>query len=413
MIAHSAKENAFFASCPSGLEDLLESEIKEFFGEETLENIYSEKGGRRFHAPIKDTLRFCLHSHFSSRVYRELFSFGFSNEKDFSFKVQEIDWPALMTLQDTFKINTLFDGEARNSFRNSIIFSQLQKDAIADTFRKKFGQRPSVDKEMPHLNFLIRIEASPKRGWYARLLLDLTGVALSDRGYRLESRGAPLRENLAAGLIALSQWKTDDVLLDPFCGSGTILIEAALKKLELPTQFMAIRDYVERESYPFSFLAQKWFVESSELKTWWDKYTRELHDKIIKSLNMKFEHPLLFGSDNNGRILDLARSHIKEAGLPPSLFDLTQESALERRPPTENGLVLTNPPYGERLMEPEAAQELVHDFGEHLKQNFKGWRAGVILPHGELKKAISLRTSAKIPVWNGQLECRLFCYDLY
>lgn len=413
MIAHSAKENAFFASCPSGLEELLASEIKEFFAADSLESMYAEKGGQRFHTSIKEALRFCMHTRYASRIYRELFSFGFSNERDFSFKVQEIDWPAIMSLQDTFKINTIFDSEARNSFKNSIIFSQLQKDAIADTFRKKFGQRPSVDKEQPHLNFLVRIEASPKRGWYARLLLDLTGVALSDRGYRLESRGAPLRENLAAGLVQMSGWNGTDVLLDPFCGTGTILIEAALKKLELPTQYIAIRDYVERKVYPFSFLAQKWFSESKDLQNWWDKYAREAHDKIITSLNLKFEHPVIFGSDNNERMLDLTRDHIKEAGLPLSLFDITNESALDRRPPAETGVVLTNPPYGERLMTPEQAQELVHDFGEHLKQNYKGWKACVILPHGELKKAISLRTSAKIPVWNGQLECRLFVYNLF
>ena len=413
MTSHSAKGNSFFASCPSGLETVLKTEIETLINDGKLESIYEERGGQRFHADVKDALSFAIQSRFASRLYRELFSFGFKNERDFAFKVQEIDWPELMELDDTFKINTLFDGEAKRFFKSSMIFSQLMKDAIADTFRNKFGKRPSVDKENPLLNFLVRVEASPKKGWYARILLDMTGVPLSDRGYRIESRGAPLRENLAAGLVALSEWDGQSDFLDPFCGSGTLLVEAGLKALELPTQYIAIRDFVEKRTYPFSFLAQKWFTSSRELGEWWTDFAKRTHDEIIDKLNKKFEHPIIFGSDNNGRILDLARDHIKEAGLPPSLFDITEESALERRAPSEKGIVICNPPYGERLMTPEQAMELIHDFGEHLKQNFKGWKACLILPHGELKKAISLRTSAKIPVWNGQLECRLFIYDLF
>lgn len=413
MTAHAAKENSFFASCPRGLEGMLKTEIETIIPKDSLESLYEERGGQRFHTNIKDALRFVVHGRSTSRLYRELFSFGFKHEKEFSAKVQEIDWPALMELDDTFKINTIFDGNAKRNFKSSIIFSQLMKDAIADTFRDKFGQRPSVDKENPLLNFLIRIEVSPKKGWYARLLLDLTGVALSDRGYRVESKGAPLRENLAAALVHLSDWDKKSDFLDPFCGTGTLLIEAAMIALDLPPQQIAIRDFVERQSFPFSFLAQKWFATNKELQIWWSEFAKSTHADIIKKLNQKFEHPLIFGSDKNARILDLARVHIKEAGLPHSLFDITFESALERRPPSESGLILCNPPYGERLMEPQEAFDLVHDFGEHLKQNFKGWRAGVILPHGELKKAISLRTSAKIPVWNGQIECRLFMYELF
>ena len=213
-------QSTFFASCPREVEYLLEKEIRAL----GITRIETEKGGVAFKAETEEAIDVLLNSRVASRVFKELQVYTITNERDLYSLAKEKWWDKIFNVGQTFKINTLFDRDAKETFNNSMIFSQLLKDAIADNFREKYGERPSVDTGRPDITFLLRVERKPGTDQFnARILVDMCGDPISNRGYREESLKAPLRENLAAAIIMSTDFDPEkDIFTDSMCGTGTL-----------------------------------------------------------------------------------------------------------------------------------------------------------------------------------------------
>jgi 23S rRNA G2445 N2-methylase RlmL len=398
----------FFASCPVGLEELLADEIKSFSASE----IKNVSGGVKFKTNDKEIINIIIHTRFASRIFKEIF---FTKSHDIKFIYQDLErfnWQAIINNNMTFKINTLFNPPAKRVLNNSIFYSQKLKDAIADHMREKTQARPNVDIKNPDIEFLQRIEMGKGKIFFANILVDLCGTPLSSRGYRISSHDAPLRENLAAAIIKLSQWNYKDEFIDSMCGSGTFLIEAYLMKYNIPPSYLKIIDFIEVEAKPFSFINHLWFLNNSELVQFFNEQMKFQFESLKEKLTSNQDSPLL-GFDNSGKSLDIAKTNIDNALLPKGAITLIKKDACQITPGTDKGVVVCNPPYGERLGELENLKKLYHEYGENLKENFKGFNAFILTSNKELRKAISLRTSKKTILNNGNIECRLLQYDLF
>lgn len=409
--AKKTSQGYFFASCPKGLEDLLEKEVRE----QKVEEVEKSRGGVRFKAENKDALHVLLQSRVASRVFKEMHFFPFIDEQDLFEQALKKWWHKIFRLEQTFKINTLFDLDASHFFRNSMLLSQKLKDAIVDQFREELNDRPSVDTKNPDLSFLLRIEAKERGdGWNATVLLDMCGEPLSNRGYRAPGHRAPLRENLAAALVMTTDWDPDkDIFVDPMCGSGTILLEAIMIKAKLPPSYLKVRKQIERNNIKqFALLNHHWFTHDKELKKYFEDELSRIYNFTLETLN-ELHFNQFFGSDDSYKSLDIARENFKNAYLDPELVTLERADACEVAPQQEApGVVICNPPYGERLGEEDQLGELYHDFGENLKNNFKGYRGYVFTSRPDLRKRIALQTSERIKFYNGSIECRLLRYEL-
>ena len=400
------KNETFFASCPSGLESLLESEVKKI--NPTFINV--RHGGVLFKAEVSSVMDLILDSRMASRVFKELNHVDISTEKDIYSSAKSIPWDRYLRVDSTLKINTILDQNSKVKFKNSIYLSQLVKDGIVDFFRDKFNARPSVELKNPDALFLLRIDSGKKTK--ASIFVDLCGEPLSNRGYRVPGHEAPLRENLAAAIIKLTEWDFDrEIFIDPMCGSGTFLIEATLMKLNLPPSYLHIINAVERDSYErFSVCKAPWFIDDGHLAAFQSKL-RKIFIRIIDILNEEADLDI-YGADIDSRSINLSRENLTRAKLL-DVF-LRPEDCLNFLPPKGKiGVVVCNPPYGERLNKGDDLETLYHNLGEHLKNNFKGFRAYIFSGNLPLRKSISLQTSRRIPLFNGKIECRLFEYKLF
>ena len=335
--------------------------------------------------------------------------------KDIYFEGLKIDWAKIFSSNQTFKINTLFDQQASFFFKNSKVISQYLKDAIVDQFRKITSDRPSVDTKNPNITFLTRIESSfaKDKPWKANIYLDLCGKSLSNRGYRYKNTAAPLRENLAAGIILNTDWDDkNEIFIDSMCGSGTLLIEAALIKSGVTPTYLKIKDAVERKIRPWAFMYQKWYLKDSKLKSRTEKKIKNLYSSNLKKL-AELKTNQIFGMDIDGRNLQDAKKNLNSALLSTDIITLSKKDACQSIPPKPNaGIILCNPPYGERIGEEENLEKLYYNYGENLKRNFCGYRAYIFTGNPALRKKISLQTSKRIPLYNGAIECRLLRYEL-
>ena len=400
----------FFASCSKHLEELLEGEARTF----GCENITQQNGGVSFNSSHETCLEFLLHTRIASRVFMKTSDFSIQSLNELYGQVKSHSWQNVFSLNQTFKIKTIFDPAAKRIFKNSILFSQKAKDGIVDHFREKTSKRPSVDTQDPDISILIRVEEVSEKKWKVTFYLDLCHLPLSQRGYRQNSGEAPLRENLAAGIIMLTDWDPDkDLFVDSMCGSGTLSIEAALISAQIPPTFLKIKSYIEDKNKPFSFLKHRWFTKNKELKEYFYKRAESLYNEIeqkIKTLSKK----QFYASDWDNRVLKTARDNFEKMNLE-NIIHLKKQNALKLPPPNKDGkgIIICNPPYGIRLGEEEKLKELYRDYGENLKKNFKGFRAYILTGNMNLRKQISLSTSKRIPLYNGTIECRLLKYDLY
>lgn len=404
--------HSFFASCPRGLEDLVLAEL-------TLikpTKVFKARGGVEFQSGKLQALDFLLNTRLASRLYMKMHYFRCKSIDDIFNKNVRYPWSTVMSNDQTIKVQTLFDREAKIKFGNSMMTSLKLKDAIVDGMREQTGERPSVNTESPTLSFLLRIEGN--RGeddFSATIWLDMSGDPLSHRGYRPEHATAPLRENLAAALVLSTDWKPEsEHLIDPMCGSGTILIEAALIALNIPPSYLKIRKRLETRRTQYAFENHLWFTQDSNLTAGFEKLYTQLYQQTLEGLNKELPYPLK-GSDNDARSLNLAMTSIKSARLTENQIHLEQCDAKDVLLPVEGGpgVILTNPPYGDRLGEVEELKEDYYQYGEYLKNHAQGYRAYILTSNPELRKAISLKTSKKIPFFNGDKDCRLLKYDLY
>lgn len=403
----------YFASCPRGIEDMLAEEAKQF----QANPIYKVKGGIQFHIPDKLLFAFFLRTRLASRVYAKLQHFKIKSLDDIYEKNVKYPWEGVFDLDQTFKTQALFDHRAQKTFRNSMIASLKLKDAIADRFREIHQERPDVDAQEADASIMLRIEGSSKSDetFYATTWLDLTGYPHSHRGYRPAGAKAPLRENLAAALVMSTDWKPQsEFLMDPMCGSGTLLIEAHLIRAKIPASYLRVRGMVEKNRQEYAVQNLPWLSQPKAKKEAFGKEVQAVYQETIEGLNKEFPMPLL-GMDNSAESLELAQESLRRAMIQPGSVKLMAGDALRAAPPTEykTGVLITNPPYGERLGRGQPLDELYYEFGETLKNKFKGYRAYVFTGNQDLRKKISLKTTQKLPFFNGDIECRLLKYEIF
>ena len=402
------RQPTFFASCPRGLEELLANEANNL-------NLQPEvtRGGISFDCSNQEAISFLLQTRLASRVYRVIQTINFKNQADLFSKLQEKWWYKEFDLEQTFKVDVLLSRDAQDDFKNSLFLAQKIKDVIVDQFREKYERRPSVELKHPDISFLVHIQKQ-NNNFKAIVSVDLCGDPLSNRGYREKNHRAPLRENLAAALVLATDWKKDENFIDPMCGSGTILIEAMMIRLDLFPSYLKVRQLIEKRSNPYSFVRHKWFLKNPELPPFFQKEVERIYNTSLEKLNSS-DKKQFFANDHSFESIALTKQNIRNAFLPLDCIQFSQTDATHLLPPCQApGVVLLNPPYGERLGEDqEELEELYHEIGENLKENYQGFRAYIFTGNLELRKSIGLQTSARIPFYNGNIECRLLRYNLY
>jgi putative N6-adenine-specific DNA methylase len=368
----SSRSESFFASCPRGLEDLLVRELTSF----KAENVVAAPGGVAFSGTWEACYRANLWSRIASRILWKVGDFAYRNEQDLYDAVRKIAWFELFSVKQRIRVNVT----AQKSPLKSLEFATLKvKDAVCDRFRDKLGSRPDVDRAAPDVRIHVFLEETK-----GTLYLDTSGEALFKRGWRMDVAEAPLRENLAAGIIMLTGWKFDQPLLDPMCGGGTLLSEAAA---------MA-RGRAPGAKRSFGF--EKLNVFDSKL---WERIKAE---KTVQPVE-----PRLYGSDNDAEALQAARRNLGAGGVE-RWVKLEQADVLERAAPEPSGVMVANPPYGERIGSPEELAALYPRLGDALKKKFAGWNCFFFTADQRMAKLIRLQPSRRTPLWNGAIECRLY-----
>ena len=369
----------FFAPCPRGLETVLAQEMQELNAAE----IRTANGGVHFSGDFKLCYNVNLQSRIASRVLWQVAHDRYQNEEDVYQVASALAWETWFDPALTIRIKV----EAIRCPLKSLDFVTLRiKDAVCDRFRAHAGKRPSVDTDEPDIRIHAFLDAQN-----VTLYLDTTGEPLFKRGLRKQTGEAPLRENLAAGILRLSGWSPGIPLLDPMCGSGTFLLEAALISLN-------IAPGAQRH-----FAFEK--LKSFDARSW-----KQLSDQSIKRQKPKVSLPI-YGSDLYGNALDTTRTNLAAAGLEGTV-QLKQANILEISAPARQGILVANPPYGERVGESEALAEFYPRLGDALKKKFSGWNCYIFSSDMRLPKLIRLNASKRTPLYNGALECRLFEYKI-
>ena len=376
----AAKSESFFAPCPRGLEAPLAAEMTALGAT----YVTATDGGVGFAGPIELACHANLESRLASRILWRVAHGRYRNEDDLYALANAVEWERHFNVDRTLRV----DVAATRSPLASLEFATLKvKDAVCDRFRAVTGIRPSVDKQRPDARvhaFLGEREAT--------LYLDTSGEALFKRGYRRDADVAPLRENLAAGLIALSGWTPDAPLLDPMCGSGTIAIEAAL----------IAADRAPGLGRTFGFQKLAWYDGPA-----WQRIRQRAHDRVRPAPAT----PAIFASDVDPRVVELCRRNLAAAGVA-GFVDVTTADVVARAAPAPAGILIANPPYGVRLESDAALTALYPQLGDALKQRFPGWTAYLLSGDTRLPKLIGLKPSRRTPLFNGAIECRLYRFEI-
>ena len=368
----SSRSEAFFASCPRGLEDLLVRELTSF----NAVKINAAPGGVAFSGTWETCYRANLWSRIASRILWRVGEFSYRNEKDLYDAARAVAWPKHFSVHQKIRVNVT----AQKSPLKSLEFATLKvKDAVCDLFRDKVGSRPDVDRAAPDVRIHAFLEEAK-----GILYLDTSGEALFKRGWRMDIADAPIRENLAAGIILLSGWKFDQPLLDPMCGGGTLLSEAAaMARGRAPGA---------KRAFGFEKLAL---------------FDAKLWQRIRDEKTANPGEPRLYGSDTDPEALQAARRNLGAAGVE-RWVKLEQADVLERAAPEAAGVMVANPPYGERIGSADELAAFYPKLGDALKKKFAGWSCFFFTADMRLPKLIRLQPARRTPLWNGSLECRLY-----
>jgi 23S rRNA (guanine2445-N2)-methyltransferase len=369
----------FFASCPRGLEAVLADEL----GSLGAKNIAAAQGGVHFDGNLAVCYAVNLYSRIASRILWQLAHGPYRTEDDVYRAAAALPWEDWFSQQQTIRVNVT----GSQCPLKSLDFITLRiKDAVCDRFREKTGARPDVDTAAPDMRMHAFIDAT-----HLTLYLDTSGEPLYKRGLRQESNEAPLRENLAAGILALAGWEPGVPLLDPMCGSGTFLLEAAQISLDIAPG--------ARRGFAFEK------IKNFDAPLW-----QRLLAKA-RGAERPAEALPLFGSDLYGDALKAARVNFEQAGLAETV-SLKQANMLEISAPAASGIMVTNPPYGVRLGDDDELAEFYPKLGHVLKQKFSGWNCYFLTADLRLAKLIRLSASKRTVLFNGALECRLFEYKM-
>ena len=369
----------FFAPCPRGLEAVLSAELKSLGAHQTR----ATQGGVGFRGPYHLCYQVNLHSRIASRVLWQVFHGPYRNEAEIYRATFSLPWATWFKVDQSVKVKVSSQGCPLKS----LDFITLRiKDAVCDAFMKKQGIRPHVDTKTPDIQIHAFLDES-----HLILYLDTSGEPLFKRGWRCAQGVAPIRENLAAGILHLAGWTEDQVLLDPMCGSGTILIEAG-------QMAKGVAPGIGR-----SFAFQK--LSNYHHGQWKDLCRRSLDqqkDKLSKRI---------FGCDRDPKAIRDARTNFQTVNLDNAIT-LQTEDVLSITPPAPSGILVTNPPYGVRLGVHSELGKFYPLLGDLLKQNFFGWSAYIFTADARLPKLIRLSPSKRVPLFNGDLECRLYEFKL-
>lgn len=362
-----------------GFEDILASELRELGASNISPGIRSVsfEGDSGFMYKANLCLRTAI------RILKPITSFSIRNEKELYQKIYAMDWEALFGPDNTFAISCSLKSE---KFTHSLFISQKVKDAIVDKFRDSLGKRPSVDKDVPDIQIHIHIQANQ-----CHVSIDSSGESLHLRGYKIATNIAPINEVLAAGLLLLSGWRGQCNFLDPMCGSGTILIEAAMIACRIPAN-------INRKQFAF----QKW-----------GDFQPDLYDIIVQSSLSKVRefHFDIIGYDKAPSAVTKSLQNIQNANLS-DYIEVKRADFFHSEKKTNRHLhILFNPPYGERLSVDQ--QEFYKKIGDTLKRHYPGSEAWMITANLEALKFVGLRPSRKIKVFNAKLESRLVQYKIY
>jgi 23S rRNA (guanine2445-N2)-methyltransferase / 23S rRNA (guanine2069-N7)-methyltransferase len=381
-------QHRFFATAPKAMEGLLVAELKSLGAA----NVQETRAGASFQGDIGTAYRICLWSRIANRVLLPVAEFAAPDPEALYHGVMEVDWSAHLDTNGTLAVDF---STVRSQINHSQFGAQKVKDAIVDQLRRETGERPSVDRERPSLRINVYLHRDQ-----ATVNIDLSGDSLHRRGYREQGVEASLKENLAAAILARAGWpeiaRQGGSLVDPMCGSGTLPIEAAMMAAD-------IAPGLERSYWGFIGWRQHDAAQWAALMA----DARRRREKGLLTM------PSIRGYDYNRRAVAIARENAERAGLADYLkFEL---EAVERCPapsPGSTGLVVVNPPYGERMSEHEALRPVYRALGDCLKNHYEGWRAAVITNDAELGKCIGIRARRIHTLFNGALECMLLQFEV-
>ncbi len=383
-------EYTFFVTCARGIEDLLLQELQQLQLEKT-EQSYS---GVSFEGSLEQAYRVCLWSRLASRVLLKLKQFPAENEDQLYKGVQTVNWSQHLNMNGSLAVNCTI---SRSKLNNTHYAALKTKDAIVDQFNELYETRPSVDRDNPDVRINLHIHQDQ-----AELSIDLSGEPLHKRGYRLSGVRAPLKENLAAAIIMRSGWQKSPVnLLDPMCGSATFLIEAAMMVLDMAPG-------LKRDHYGF----MSWKGHQAEC---WKGLldTAKQRAKPLDSCVLKF-----MGFDQSRDSIAAARQNVHSAGLQ-DLIGLEQKSFsqscqqfAESVDEFEPGMVIVNPPYGERLGEKQELSHLYAEMGECWREHFANWQIALFTSNDDLSRHVGLRAHRSNSFFNGPIKCKLHLYQI-
>ncbi|MDP3877708.1 MAG: bifunctional 23S rRNA (guanine(2069)-N(7))-methyltransferase RlmK/23S rRNA (guanine(2445)-N(2))-methyltransferase RlmL [Methylobacter sp.] len=373
-----------FATTPKAMESILSDELRAI----GVSHIKATLAGVAFQGDLETAYRACLWSRTANRILLVLSSFEVKSQQDLYDGVQKIDWFEHINPEDSFAVS--FSAKNSEAINNTHFGALKVKDAIVDQMRARFQTRPSINTEQPNIRINVYLN-----GESAQLSLDLSGESLHRRGYRDVSIKAPMKENLAAAMLLRSGWpqiaQQQGALIDPMCGSGTLLLEGAMIAADYAPGLL--RDY-----YGFS----GWKKHDADC---WKKLCAEAEQR--KKIGIE-KLPVIVGFDQNRQTVNTALAHVANAGLQNKIH--IERRDIEDAAPAESwtpGLLICNPPYGERLGDEQETAELYKKFGETLKKHFVGWKAAMIISNPELGFRLGLRSQKPITLFNGALECKL------
>ena len=369
---------SLFVTCPRGLEALLSQELEQL----KCQDIRAVDGGVACKGGMEQVYRINLHSRTASRVLLRLTKSGYRSEQDIYKAAKNIRWTDWFDLEQTFKVKV----EGKRAQVKSLDFVGLKiKDAVCDVFRDACDARPSVGKIRPDIRIHAFIDERD-----IQIFIDTSGEALFKRGYRQDTGEAPMRENLAAGLLLLAGYDGTQPFQDPFCGSGTIVIEAAWIATRRAPGLMRRFGFEKLKNFDAAL---------------WKKLQHEAETQIRPA-------PAPISGSDNDRYMIRAAVVNAQAAEADTFIRFAVKDAQDSRPNGEGGILISNPPYGVRLAEVQALQALYPQLGAWLKQHYAGWLAGMFTGDRDMPKFMRLSPKRKIPLYNGNLDCRLFLMDM-
>lgn len=371
----------FYASCPRGLSEALETELKEL----GLPVKDKDMGGVFFDSNWEGCYKANLRSRLASRILKPVLDFTAYQPDELYGQIMKHDFTKYILPTQTFTI----DASSRESMlRDQRFIAMKVKDAIADQFRERFGVRPNIENDNPDLRINVRVVKNR-----FSVAIDTSGASLFQRGYRKEAVEAPLKENLAAGLLRLTEWDRQSPIVDFMTGSGTFVIEAAMMALNIAPGIHRKR---------FGFMRLQRFDRAA-----WDRVVEEALSEEKEELPFMF-----YAYDIDRKAIQMAKINARHAGVD-HVIEFKREPVATVAPPVEKGLIILNPPYGARIGDEDNLRDVYRDLGYTLKHRFKGWDCWLLSGNKDLIGDLNLKSTRKHFLFNGNIECRFLKYSMH